>query len=77
MHNNEREVLNRIAFELKKMSDLIVEKNHKWHMYANEEFKKKVDEIISIELSKIEKTITCLSEFNCFLLYGLVKNNPK
>ena len=56
MHNNEREVLNRIAFELKKMSDIIVEKNHKWHMYANEEFKNKVDEIISIELSKIEKT---------------------
>ena len=48
MHNNEREILNRIASELKKMSDIIVEKNHKWHMYANEEFKKKVDEIISI-----------------------------
>ena len=56
MYNNEREVLNRIASELKKMSDIIVEKNHKWHMYANEEFKNKVDEIISIELSKIEKT---------------------
>ena len=56
MHNNEREVLNRIASELKKMSDIIVEKNHKWHMYANEEFKKKVDEIISIELDKIENT---------------------
>ena len=56
MHNNEREVLNRIASELKEMSDIIVEKNHKWHMYANEEFKKKVDEIISIELNKTENT---------------------
>ena len=56
MKNNEREVLNRIASELKKMSDIIVEKNHKWHMYANEEFKNKVDEIISIELNKIENT---------------------
>ena len=56
MHNNEREILNRIAYKLKEMSDIIVEKNHKWHMYANEEFKKKVDEIISIELSKIENT---------------------
>ena len=55
MHNNEREILNKIASELKKMSDIIVEKNHKWHMYANEEFKNKVDEIISIELNKIEK----------------------
>ena len=55
MHNNEREILNRIAYKLKEMSDIIVEKNHKWHMYANEEFKKKVDEIISIELNKIEK----------------------
>ena len=56
MKNNEREVLNRIASELKKMSDIIVEKNHKWHMYANKEFKNKVDEIISIELNKIENT---------------------
>ena len=56
MHDNEREVLNRIASELKKMSDIIVEKNHKWHMYANKEFKNKVDEIISIELNKIENT---------------------
>ena len=54
MHDNEREVLNRIASELKKMSDIIVEKNHEWHMYANKEFKNKVDEIISIELNKIE-----------------------
>ena len=56
MHNNEREILNRIAYKLKEMSDIIVEKNHKWHMYANEEFKNKVDEIISIELNKIENT---------------------
>ena len=55
MKNNEREVLNRIAYKLKEMSDLIVEKNHEWHMYANKEFKNKVDEIISIELNKIEK----------------------
>ena len=36
--------MNKIASELKKMSDIIVEKNHKWHMYANEEFKKKEKE---------------------------------
>ena len=54
MHNNEREILNRIAYKLKEMSDLIIEKNHKWHVYANEEFKKKIDEMISIELNKIE-----------------------
>lgn len=54
MKNNEREILNRIAYKLKEMSDLIIEKNHKWHVYANEEFKKKIDEMISIELNKIE-----------------------
>ena len=56
MKNNEREMLNRIAYKLKEMSDLIIEKNHKWHVYANEEFKKKIDEMISIELNKIEKS---------------------